>query len=92
MNCPACGSPMKEHVTEKGVLFKVCSRYPKCEVSGTPALMALLQKPEETCGPVHLGQFVVKYAQLRIHQSKLKQAKTAEEREIIRKSALETMK
>lgn len=91
MTCPACGSPLKEHTTAKGAVFRTCSRWPKCRISGTPELLERLQPPEEQ-KPIHIGTFVVQAAQLRIHQSRLKAAKTAEERELIRKQALEAMK
>lgn len=94
MNCPVCGSKLKDHTTAKGVLFRICSRWPKCHVSGTPEL---LERFEQLLTPdppdaVPLGSFVVQAAQLRIHQSRLKRAKTAEEREAIRKQALEALR
>ena len=95
MNCPNCGSLLKEHTTGKGALFLVCTRWPACRTSGTPELMELFEElrkePMERPEPVPLGSFVVKLAQMRIHQSKLRQAKTAEERNTIRKQALEAL-
>ena len=44
------------------------------------------------CDPVLLGAFVTKLAQMRIHQSKLNAAKTDDEREAVRKQALEAIK
>lgn len=52
-----------------------------------PAAHEQLHSPVDTRYPIRLGSFVGQLAQLRIHQSKLSQAKTAEEREAIRKQA-----
>jgi ssDNA-binding Zn-finger/Zn-ribbon topoisomerase 1 len=97
MNCPACGSPLKETTTAKGATFLTCSKWPKCKVSGTPDVMQLFGVVHEPPGqsrkdPLPLGSFVTGLAQLRIHQAKLKRAKTAEERELVRKQALEVLK
>lgn len=92
MTCPACGSPLREHTTGKGAVFQTCSRWPKCKISGTPELLERLQTQPEPEIPLHSGSFIVKVAQLRIHQSRLKAAKTPEERESVRKQALEAMK
>ena len=43
MDCPACGSGLKQHVTKKDVLFLLCSKWPKCNISGTPTLMNRFQ-------------------------------------------------
>ena len=95
MNCPSCGSPLKEHISGKGVLFLVCSQWPKCRVSGTPELLERFEElrhtPMEQPEPIRLGEFVTKLAQMRIHQSNLRKAKTAEEREAVRKQALEAI-
>lgn len=91
MTCPACGSPLREHTTGKGAVFRTCSRWPKCRISGTPELLERLQPPEEQ-KPIYIGSFIGQVAQLRIHQSRLKAAKTAEEREAVRKSAMEALK
>lgn len=82
-------------MTAKGATLLTCSRWPKCGVSGTPALMAQFAKklvPMAQPEPVRLGSVIVQVAQMRIHQSKLRTAKTAAEREVIRKSALEALK
>lgn len=92
MNCPSCGSLLKEHQTRKSALFLVCSKWPKCKVSGTPELFERLQKPTERPEPIRLGAFVTGVAQLAIHHSRLKAAKTAEERERVRKQALEAIR
>ena len=39
MECPACGSTLRQHETNKNVLFLVCSKWPACMISGTPTLM-----------------------------------------------------
>ena len=39
MDCPACGSKLKTHDTAKGHTFQTCSKWPKCQISGTPALL-----------------------------------------------------
>lgn len=57
-------------------------------------LRATKEQPETVPlgpGPVPLGAFITKLAQMRIHQSKLR-GKTAEEREAIRKQALEAIR
>lgn len=87
MHCPVCGSTLKEHKSPKGQVFLTCSKWPRCKVSGTPELLERIQTPMERPEPVRLGEFVVKLAQMRIHQSKLNAAKTAEEREVVRKQA-----
>lgn len=97
MNCPACGSVLKETTTAKGATFLTCSKWPKCKVSGTPDVMQLFGVVHEPPGqsrkdPLPLGAFVTGLAQLRIHQAKLKRAKTAEERALVRKQALEVLK
>ncbi len=91
MTCPACGSKLKEHTTGKGTKFLTCARFPKCRISGTPELLDRL-KPPATKEPIHIGIFVTGVAQLAIHRSRLKAAKTKEEREAIRNSALEAFK
>lgn len=91
MTCPACGSRLKEHTTGKGTKFLTCSRFPKCKISGTPELLDRLKQPPMR-EPIHIGSFITGVAQLRIHQSRLRAAKTAEEREAIRKQALEALK
>lgn len=100
MNCPACGSPLKSHTSPKGQPFLTCSRWPRCRISGTPELMERIAASEELIRrtpiqqpePVHVGEFITKVAQMRIHQSKLRKARTAEERNTIRKQALEALK
>jgi ssDNA-binding Zn-finger/Zn-ribbon topoisomerase 1 len=84
---------MRSHVTAKGATFLTCSKYPACGVSGTPDLLGLLEKPPEPLrGPVHISESIVGVAQFAIHLSKLRRAKTAEERETIRKQALEAIR
>lgn len=90
--CPTCGSPLREHTTKKGAVFLTCSRWPQCKVSGTPELMERVQADPEPEIPLHSGSFIRQVAQLRIHQSKLRKAKTAEEREAVRQSAREALK
>jgi ssDNA-binding Zn-finger/Zn-ribbon topoisomerase 1 len=97
MNCPACGSVLKETTTAKGATFLTCSKWPKCKVSGTPDVMQLFGVVHEPPGqsrkdPLPLGSFVTGLAQLRIHQAKLKRAKTKQERDAIRQSAREALK
>lgn len=92
MNCPACGSLLKEHQTAKSALFLVCSKWPKCRVSGTPELFERIQKPTERPEAVHMGAAFTGIAQLRIHQARLRKAKTAEERGLIRQQAMEALK
>lgn len=94
VNCPACGSPLKEHKTAKSAVFLVCSKWPTCRISGTPELMQQLEpKPVQPRqdDPVPLRAFVTRFAQLKIYQCRLRAAKTAEEREVIRKQALEAL-
>jgi ssDNA-binding Zn-finger/Zn-ribbon topoisomerase 1 len=92
VKCPACGSELKERITGKGALFLICPRWPACKISGTPELLERFEKPPPVRGPVPLGSFITQVAQMRIHQSKLRKAKTAEERNAIRKQALEALK
>lgn len=98
MNCPLCGSPLKSHKSPKGVTFLTCVRWPSCRVSGTPELLERIGSERSTLGPfelpepLRLGGLIAGVAQLRIHQSKLKQAKTAEEREAVRKQAMEAIR
>jgi len=93
MNCPACGSKLKQHTTDKGVLFLVCTQYPKCSVSGTPELFEMMQKPTPSArGIMKLGDLVRPLAQLRILQSKLKVATTTAEREAIQEQAQEILR
>ena len=92
MNCPTCGSPLNQGKTKKGAVFLTCSNWPRCKVSGTPELFEAFQKPAGVRGPVHIRESIVGVAQLAIHLSKLKQAKTKEDREAIRKQALEALK
>ena len=100
MNCPSCGSLLKEHKAPKGEPWLTCSNWPKCKISGTPALLELFgqvetelcRAPDDPPPPSHIGNIIVQVAQLRIHLSKLRRAKTAEERETIRKQALEAIK
>lgn len=93
MNCPACGSTLQERKSQKGVTHLVCSNYPGCNISGTPALFEAMQRPAPgPRGQIRLGEITGKLAQLRILQSQLSQAKTAEERARLREKALEVMK
>lgn len=100
MNCPTCGSILKEHQSPKGAVFLTCSQWPQCKVSGTPELLERFEQVSEESsrqtkpcrGPVPLGLVASGLAQLRIHQARLKRAKTAEERERIRKQALEAIR
>lgn len=92
MNCPACGSLLKSHKSPKGQEFLTCSRWPHCKVSGTPELLERFQAEPAPEIPIRIGSFIGQVAQLAIHHSRLKRAKTAEERELVRKQALEAMK
>lgn len=92
MNCPACGSLLKSRKSPKGQEFLTCSRWPHCKVSGTPELMERVRPPERTEIPIRIGNFIVQYAQLRIHQAKLKRAKTKQERDAVRQAAREALK
>lgn len=95
MNCPACGSLLKEHKTAKSATFLVCSKWPTCRISGTPELLLQLEpKPVQPRqdDPVPLGAFVTQVAQLRIHQAKLRRAKTQQERDTIRQQAMEALR
>lgn len=92
MNCPACGSPLRERKTNTGALLLVCSRWPTCKVAGSPELLERMQVPVQRPEPVKLGEFVRQVAQLRIHQSKLRKAKTKEQREAVRLEALEALR
>ena len=93
MNCPSCGSLLKEHKAPKGEPWLTCSNWPKCKISGTPELLERIRKePEPLRGPVHISESITGVAQLAIHLSKLRRAKTAEERNTIRKQALEAIK
>ncbi len=100
MHCPACGSQLVERTSQKGVLFLVCSKYPECAVSGTPALMErfddlrrdLELPPARKSDPVPLGGFISELARLRVLQSKLNRAGSDEERERIRAQAAEVMR
>lgn len=89
--CPTCGSPLREHTTKKGAVFLTCSRWPACRVSGTPELLERVRAPDVKRDAVPLGSFIVQAAQLAIHVSRLRQAKTAEERAEIRRQALEAL-
>jgi ssDNA-binding Zn-finger/Zn-ribbon topoisomerase 1 len=57
-----------------------------------PAMAIVAQPVMDGPDPVPLGSFVVGVAQLAIHLSKLRRAKTAEERNTIRKQAMEAIK
>lgn len=93
MNCPACNSPLRSNVTAKGATFLTCSKYPACGVSGTPVLLGMLEKDHQPLpGPVHIRESIVGVAQLAIHLSKLRRAKTAEERNTIRQQAMEALR
>jgi ssDNA-binding Zn-finger/Zn-ribbon topoisomerase 1 len=97
MNCPTCGSLLKEHLSPKGQTFLTCSAWPKCKVSGTPDLLKLFgvvhePPPEHRTDPVLAGKLIVGVAQLRIAQAKLKAAKTKAERDLIRQQTLEALR
>lgn len=93
MNCPSCGSLLKEHKAPKGEPWLTCSNWPKCKISGTPDLLKQFEKaPEPLRGPVHISESIVGVAQLAIHLSKLRRAKTKQERELVRQQALEAIK
>lgn len=90
MNCPACGSPLKERKTNTGVLLLVCSRWPACQIAGTPELLER-QRPVERPEPVHVGSFITELAQMKIAMAKLP-GKTNQERDAIRQQFLEILK
>lgn len=69
-------------------MFLVCSRYPKCEVSGTPALFEQLKAPCSKRDPLRIGGIVDPLVKLRVLQSRLNRAETDEERERIREEAM----
>lgn len=91
-NCPKCGALLKERQTHTKAVFLVCTRWPHCKVSGTPDLLSLLEKPQADRDPIMpMGEYITMLAQLRILQSKMKNA-TAEERASIRQQAKELLK
>lgn len=39
MECPACGSGLRQRESRGGALFLLCSKWPECRIAGTPTLM-----------------------------------------------------
>ena len=86
MNCHQCGSPMHEKRSGKGEVFLVCTKWPACKSALTPDLAECLERKHTrpVRGPVKIGDVANPLARLRILQSQMKQAKTDEERDVIR--------